>query len=245
VIVQCEQAREAISAHLDGEPAGVSPAAIDDHLVACAACRHWQERAHAVTRTARLTLAQPPARPPDALVASVLARSRPPRRPTPLTWARVALALVGVAQAVVAVPLLVAGRDHGSPEHVAHEMGAFAMALAVGFVLAAWKPDRARGMHALVGAVAVLLVVTAALDLAHGHTDFGDEAPHLLAVAGWLLLAWLAAATPSPVSTAARSRASGRGELRHRRRPAGAGVAARLAAGRPAGTATERERRAG
>ncbi|HEX4492660.1 MAG TPA: zf-HC2 domain-containing protein [Acidimicrobiia bacterium] len=243
--MRCEQVREAISARLDGEVEGVAPAALAEHLDGCAECRLWQERAHEVTRTTRLGLARPPALRPDALVAGVLAHSRPPRRPTPFTWARLGLVLVGSAQAVVALPLLVAGRDHGSPEHVAHEMGAFAMALAVGFVLAAWKPERARGMHALVGAAAVLLVVTAALDLAHGRTDLGDEAPHLLAVAGWLLLAWLASATPSPVTTANRSRVPRRAELRHRRRHAGAGVAARLAPQRPARAGGEGQRRAG
>ena len=95
------------------------------------------------------------------------------------------------------MPNLLSGHDHTAPEHIAHEIGAFAMALAVGFVVAAWKPDRARGMHALVGAVAALLVVTSTVDLLHGRTDLGDEAPHLLAVAGWLLLVYLARATPS------------------------------------------------
>jgi predicted anti-sigma-YlaC factor YlaD len=245
VFVQCEQAREAISARLDGEPADVPPAVLQEHLDGCAACRDWQERAHEVTRTARLALARPAPFRPDALVAGVLARSRPPRRPTPLTWIRLGLGLVGVAQAAVALPILLAGRDHGSPEHVAHEMGAFATALAVGFVLAAWKPDRARGMHVLVGAAAVLLVVTATIDLAHGRTDFGDEAPHLLTVAGWLLLGRLAAATPSPVAAAARSRFPRGSPVGSGRRLAGVGTRPRIAPSRGMGGAREGERRAG
>src|SRR5262249_54494357 len=108
----------------------------------------------------------------------------------------------------------------------------------------AWKPDRARGMHALVGAAAVLLVITAAIDLAHGRTDFGDEAPHLLAVAGWLLLGRLAAATPSPAAAVGRSRPLGGGPLGAGGRRARAGMAARAASG-VARAATEEARRAG
>jgi hypothetical protein len=114
-----------------------------------------------------------------------------------LLWARWGLVAVACAQLVVTVPLLLLGRDHSAPAHVAHEMGSFDMALAVGYLVAAWRPARARGMRALVGATAVLLVVTAVLDVLGGRTSAADEAPHLLAVAGWLLI-WYVAAANSP-----------------------------------------------
>jgi hypothetical protein len=60
-------------------------------------------------------------------------------------------------------------------------------------------------MHALVGAVAILLVVTSTIDLLHGRTDLGEEAPHLIAIAGWLLLVYLAVATPSTTLDPGRS----------------------------------------
>jgi peptidoglycan/LPS O-acetylase OafA/YrhL len=175
----------------------------------------------------------------------VLARSRPPRRPSVLTLVRGALALVGLAQVAIAAPLLLSGHDHAAPEHVAHEMGAFAMALGFGFLLAAWKPDRARGMHGLVGVAAVLLVVTAAVDLAHGRTDFGDEAPHVFAVVGWLLLGWLAVATPSRAAEAGTvSGTRHGGGVRHRRVPA-MGASLRLGPRGAAESAPDGERRAG
>jgi predicted anti-sigma-YlaC factor YlaD len=197
LVVNCDIAREAISALLDGEVTRVHLRVLDDHLAACAECRRWQALAHEVTRNVRLEPARPVTVRSDVLVGSVLARSRPPRRPTPLTWARVALVAVAVAQAAITAPLLIYGRDHAAPMHVAHEEGAFAMALALGFLVAAWRPDRAKGMRTVVGATAALLVVTAVADLAGGRTGIGDEAPHLLAVVGWLLLAYIAAATPS------------------------------------------------
>jgi len=81
--------------------------------------------------------------------------------------------------------------------HVAHELGAFDMALAVGFLAAALRPSRAQGMRTLVGCAALLLVATAIIDLISGRTTPSDELPHLLAVAGWLLLGRMAALAPS------------------------------------------------
>lgn len=194
--VNCQTAREAISALLDDEDPAIPGWVVDDHLHSCAECRGWQAEAHTVTRSARLAAVSTVGVGSDEMVAAVLTRSTPPRRPTSITLIRAGLVAVGAAQVAITAPLLLFGRDHAAPQHVAHEVGAFAVALGIGFVVAAWKPERARGMQAVVGAAAVLLVVTALLDLFHGRTDVGDEAPHLLAVGGWLLLARLAAATP-------------------------------------------------
>lgn len=208
LVVDCQTVREAISALLDDEDPEVPRRVVDDHLGTCAACRRWQDAVHAVTRSTRLGPARPLSLGSDELIAAVHAGSRPPRRPTSFTLLRATLALVGAAQVAATAPLLLFGRDHAAPEHVAHEVGAFAVALGVGLLLAAWKPDRARGMHALVGAVAALLVVTALVDLLHGRTDVGDEAPHLLALVGWVLLLRVAAAAPSPSADPSWSRLS-------------------------------------
>ena len=47
-------AREAISARIDGEEPGLPDDVLDVHLASCAACQGWQQRAHDVTRRARL-----------------------------------------------------------------------------------------------------------------------------------------------------------------------------------------------
>jgi hypothetical protein len=126
-------------------------------------------------------------------------RARVSRRPRAMLLARLALVGVAAAQLALTVPYLLYGHDHSAPEHVAHEMGAFYAALGVGFAVAAWRPWRALGMRALVGAAAALLVITAIADLAAGRTSLSDEAPHLLAVAGWLIICYLAWVTPPPV----------------------------------------------
>jgi len=52
--MRCDRFRTAISARIDGEDPGLLDGALDAHLRACAGCRAWQERAHIVTRRARL-----------------------------------------------------------------------------------------------------------------------------------------------------------------------------------------------
>jgi predicted anti-sigma-YlaC factor YlaD len=190
-----------------------------------------------------------PARPvgvgSDVLVRAVLARSRPPKRPTRLAWARGGLVATAIAQAVITAPQLIYGRDHAAPVHIAHEEGAFAMALAVGFLVAAWRPDRAKGMRTVVGATAALLVVTAVADLVSGRTGIGDEAPHALAVGGWLLLAYVAAATPSTTFDPSWSLRPALRAVTGRRAPNGADDAGHAGSERavePVAWSAERER---
>ena len=52
--MECDRAREAISARIDGEDSGVPDGALDAHLAGCEACRGWQQRAHVMTRRARI-----------------------------------------------------------------------------------------------------------------------------------------------------------------------------------------------
>jgi predicted anti-sigma-YlaC factor YlaD len=194
--MDCATAREAMSALLDGEDPGADRGEVETHVAGCAACLRWREAAHEVTRRARLHVADPGPSRVAEVVAAVNGRAKPRRRPGLVTVARVALAGVAAGQLALTVPCLLFGRDHSAPEHVAHELGAFGAAQAVGFLVAAWRPGRAVGIRALVGVAAVLLLVTAAVDLAAGRTSVGDEAPHLLAIVGWLLVRYLAAVTP-------------------------------------------------
>lgn len=196
--MDCEGARIAISALLDAEESGVQRDALEQHLAGCAGCQLWREEAHEVTRRFRLLPAAVP-RPGSELLDAAAAATRRWSWPEAATRTRLALALVALGQIVLTIPALIFGSDHNAPIHVAHEMGSFDLALAVGFLAAAWRPSRARGMSTIVGVAALALVLTAVIDLAVGRTSPGDEAPHLLAVAGWLLLRRLSAFTPAPI----------------------------------------------
>lgn len=181
---------------LDGEPAGMRPAELEEHLSSCAECERWREGAHEVTRRIRLAAAKDVPVPGPALRDAARASARA-RRLDQVLAARIGLVAVAVAQlAWVTVPALLLGHDRGAPVHVAHEMGAFDVALAVGFIVAAARPQRAQGMRALVGTVALALVATAIVDILSVRTTAADEAPHLLAVAGWLLLRRIATLDP-------------------------------------------------
>lgn len=189
----CDEIRESISARLDGEYAALPADVVDHHLAECAECRSWTLDVERLRRTARLSIAPVMNDETERFVAAVhedsVARAGVCRR-----WLPVQLGLVAVAigQLVVAVPSLLLGHDGLAPEHVAHELGAFTVALAVGFGWAAYRPRLANGMVPIVGIVAGLLVLTAWLDAALNNTTLVTEWPHLLEIAGFLLLLRLA-----------------------------------------------------
>jgi predicted anti-sigma-YlaC factor YlaD len=102
---------------------------------------------------------------------------------------------------VIVIPALILGdAGAGVPVQASRELGAFNLALAVGYLAAALRPTRARGALPLVGAATALLVVLAIIDSALGQTTLLAETPHLIAVAGWALLAALAKGTPAEPS---------------------------------------------
>jgi predicted anti-sigma-YlaC factor YlaD len=186
MVMRCELIREAISAAIDGEDLGVPEQLVQQHLADCARCREWRRRAELASRQARVALAPELGDLTDRVLTAVRAQELPGRRDWTLT--RVGLCVIAVLQLAITIPILVLGHDREAPLHVSHEMGSWDAALAIGLLLAAKRPSRAEGMTALVGVGAALLCVTAAIDLAAGRTSVTDEAPHLLCVAGWLLL---------------------------------------------------------
>jgi len=190
--MDCDSAREAISAQIDGEDPGPSASALEGHLTDCAACREWQRRAHAVTRRARLggsfldhdLTAQVLAAIPDA----------PARRQLRLAQ-RGVLALLALAQLAVAAPMLFLGHDHDAGVHAAHELGSFNLALAIAFAVGAVRPALSAGLSWPCGIAAAGLVTTAIIDLIGGQTIGADEAQHLIALAGASLLVWQSRST--------------------------------------------------
>src|SRR4051812_15136098 len=173
--MRCDEAREALSARLDGEP--VDEATLDRHLDGCDPCGEWLAAAHAVTRRWRLL---PVPEVPDLteqIVAAVQAEQlQPARRATTAT--QVGLLGVSAPQPALALPILLAGHDHEAPLHVAHEMGSFNLALALAYFVTGLQPFRAGGLLPFAGIVAGLLAVTAGTDLAAHRTSLSEEIPH-------------------------------------------------------------------
>ena len=181
--MECDRAREAISARIDGEDPGVPAGALDAHLADCQACRAWQQRAHVMTRRARLG---GPFLDHD-LSGQVLAAVSPVpgRRRLAL---RAALLAAALGQLAVTVPLLVLGHDQDAGRHAAHELGSFDLALAIAFAVGAIRPALSAGLAWTCGIAAAGLAGTAIADLIGGQAIGADEAQHLIAVAGALLL---------------------------------------------------------
>jgi predicted anti-sigma-YlaC factor YlaD len=197
--MECDRAREAISAGIDGEDPGVPDGALEAHLAGCEACRAWQQRAHVMTRRARLGGPFLDHDLSDGVLAAI-----PPalgRRRLRLGL-RVALLAAALGQLAVTVPLLILGHDHDAGTHAAHELGSFDLALAIAFAVGAIRPALSAGLAWTCGIAAVGLAGTAIADLIGGQTLGADEAQHLIAVAGAVLLIWQARTTGTGIADA-------------------------------------------
>src|ERR1700733_2475366 len=187
--MECDRAREAISASIDGEDPGVPDDVLDAHLAGCAACRDWQQRAHVMTRRARLGgtfLYRDLSGGGLATIPPVPARRRLRLAP------RGALLAAALAQLAVTVPLLILGHDQDAGTHAAHELGSFDLALAIAFAVGAIRPALSAGLAWTCAIAAGGLAGTAVADLIGGQAIGADEAQHLIAVAGAVLLIWQA-----------------------------------------------------
>ncbi|PZG00156.1 zf-HC2 domain-containing protein [Micromonospora deserti] len=212
----CDDVRVALSARLDGEDPQAAPALLDGHLDGCPGCRTWLARAEQVTRLVRVR----PVAVPDltaSVLAAVAADSVAARR-TPAAALRarrqvlrVAVGVAAVAQLAIALPVLLAGLGVAADPHTSREMASFDVALAVGFALAAWRPERARAFVPVALVLAVCLAGTSAVDIANSTTALVHEIGHLAAVVQAGLLWALGRASGEPDRPLAPAVAAGRG----------------------------------
>jgi predicted anti-sigma-YlaC factor YlaD len=181
--MDCDTAQSAISARLDGEDLGVDPVDLADHLERCIPCRAFARDAEAMHREVRL------ARAPSAILASIGSDNGYAPHERAL---RVTLAIVASVMIVAALPAFLLGDDAGLPVHAARHIGSFDLALAVGFLFAAWRPSRLPGLLPVVTALVACLLATSVLDVLDGSTAALTEVQHAVEVVG-LAAAWLLA----------------------------------------------------
>jgi len=182
----CEIYREAISAEMDGEDPGLDRRLVDAHLRRCASCRAFAVDAADLKSALRFGRVDAP-----DLAAPIVARALDDWDRRWLTLpVRLGLVFVGAGQLALAVPGLLYGSDDGAPIHITHEIGSWDLALAVGFLFAAWRPLRAVGLLPFVAVLSFCLGLTAVVDLLHGRAVAVLETSHLLELVGTLLL-WL------------------------------------------------------
>jgi predicted anti-sigma-YlaC factor YlaD len=180
----CEEMRTALSARLDAEDTGpISAAALDDHLVGCADCRAWRAAAEQVTLVIRQPMAVPDL---SAPILAAVAEQKQADLAGRKRILQIALGLSAVVQLALAVPALL---GPGADLHTSREAASFDIALAVGFALAAWWPERARAFVPVAFVLAGCLTLTSVFDIAGGATLVAHEISHVaaLAQAGLLL----------------------------------------------------------
>jgi predicted anti-sigma-YlaC factor YlaD len=171
----CEDVQAALSARLDGEDAGLDDEVVDGHVSGCPICAAW------LAGTRALTLAQED--PPDltgrimeAVGPYVVRRRAAADEHARRQILRVAVAVAAVVQLALAVPTFL------STQHTGREMASFDIAVAVGFLLAAYRPARARAFVPVALVLAVCLAVSSGIDISRGVTTVGHEFGHLVAV---------------------------------------------------------------
>lgn len=193
--MNCEQAREALSARVDSEAEGFAGDRVDRHLSGCAGCRDWFAAARQLHRRIRV---RPAVSVPD-LTAQILAAADLDAGSPPRTRRRVPVrrwSLAGLAAIQLGVAMVEQfGPHHGDgaaadAAHLFHEGTAWNLALGVGFAAAAVRPRLAAGLLPALAAFVAVLTGFAIADLAAGRAGILREGSHLLVVAGLALL-WL------------------------------------------------------
>lgn len=188
--MDCTRCRQGLSEHLDGECPGVGVAALDAHLSRCAPCRSWLTAATAIGRTLRIAPIEPRAELTGHILAASPARSARPELELPLPMAlRAALAFVALAQLALGLPGLFTA---GEPGHLTMDLASWDVALAVGFLFVAHRPQRASGMLPVVVALVVLFFGMVVHGAAVGVGPSLSEGMHLTGIAGLGLLWGLA-----------------------------------------------------
>lgn len=189
--MDCELARELLSAQLDQETTEVEAQRANVHLGECRTCQQWWSEVGAVNRLLWVRVAE---QVPD-LATAVLARAHPPRAGRG-QWVRYTLAAVAATEIILAIPRLLLGIGAASI-HDARHAGSFGIAVAIGLLYVAWRPSRAFGILPIVTALAVTMGVTAVIDVVSGRVSTLGEAHHLLELSG-LILVWMLAGRPAP-----------------------------------------------
>lgn len=169
------------------------------HLAGCRDCRQHESRLLAFTRATRVRAAEPVPDLSAAILARVPGALRTPARGSlrGRVAAQYALVVVALTQLVLALPELLPVAGVAAPIHLEHHLGAWDVAMAVGLLVAAWQPERARGLLPMALALGGTLLITGVADVASGNTLALSEAPHALELAGVTLL-WLLAHTATP-----------------------------------------------
>ncbi len=207
--MDCDVAREALSARLDGEREPVPTARVDEHLSGCAECRTWFDQvSEQATALRKLVHSRP-------VIASLgpigTAQSR---RHSSMSWQRWVLLLAGGAQVALAIVQglgVGVGLSHshslGGHHHLLNESTSWSLAIGVVMVGAALRPRAAAGLAGVLAVFVGALTVYITVDGLSGAVTLVRVLTHLPVVLGAIfsLLVWRdeSKSGPTPESSAA------------------------------------------
>ncbi len=190
--MDCDTAREALSARIDGEREPIPAARVDEHLADCAACRDWQAAAVEQTQLLRRLAGRSQV---AAVGQPATGQPRSAARGS-ISWRRWALGAIGLGQLGLALAQWL-GADLGVPhaataEHVLHESTAWSAALGVAMLAAAVRPVIAGGLVWVLASFAAFLVLYEIIDTDEGRITLDRPLTHLPVVisAVLALLVW-------------------------------------------------------
>lgn len=186
--MDCDIAREALSARIDGEREPIPAARVDEHLAGCQSCRDWQAAAIEQTQLLRRLAGR-------SQVAAVRTptAAQPPgwRAAFAQSWPRWSLGAIGVTQLALTV-MQGLGAGLGLPpaaaaDHVLNESTAWSAALGVAMIAAAVRPRLAGGLVWVLATFTALLAIYEFGDLIAGHVGIERPVSHVPVLAGTLL----------------------------------------------------------
>lgn len=187
--MMCDEARELISAEIDGQLGAEEAKALSGHLAGCDDCVDWQSRLADVNRRSMLRSVDSA----PGLRRAPLPDPRVARRNRAI---RIALGWAGVLLVIWHLPeVFTAGAE--TAVHLSRHQAAFAVALGAAFLFVAIRPERAFGVIPFVATFTVALTVTAAVDVINGSSNFLTESRHLFEIGG-LVLVWVLGAGSGP-----------------------------------------------
>lgn len=177
----CTTARRWLSAFRDGE--ALPDAAARLHVDECAACASWERALDTVTRQVAVRAAGSP----DVIGAALAAWAEPSRQPTMQRHAAQILLVIAGLTGLALAAATAAGTLGTQAPHTMRDLVAMETALAVGFLTAAWRPDRyIRGLLPSAAVAGLLTMTGSTTAVASSGADLLREASHVPVLLGVL-----------------------------------------------------------
>lgn len=213
--MDCNTAREALSATLDGEdPGRIADTEVSAHLRHCGECPDWVEAATRLDRQVRVMPAPEPTRDPTDAVLAAVTLPHLGRRIRILQLALVVVAIAQIMIGVLGMQGILDAALHISA-HMGHELVAFNVAFGVVLLVVAVRIDSARVQVPVLATFVGLLAVISIWDLVSGEVGWARLATHTPIVLGLLLAVYAARMPVAPTGPVGPVPTSGNTELRH------------------------------